>query len=328
MEWLFQRKNSIADAAQRVVSDMHYELDKQNRKVKDLERTIFKFKNMCTESLERDITRLENRKKELISELESTDNAILDAQERLRLTKEEVASVIQPYNSQKIQLKRVSSLDEQYLEESDMLAYIKTAGSFLFIIHLNTTDDIFVYKPSEDNQSLVSVSKIADLHHPNVTTTLTSYELIMAYGAKIVPNADRDFPDINEIPLPATLISESIEKGKTNGNNGNNFNNNNTKFHHHMGELVGAFEIPLLPGVIVDIWRERGSVSPYRYWATTPVDGIGFAVLERVQLELSEHRAHPHMSQEDEVITPLQADLFGRHPSKGTLLMERVKSDE
>ncbi len=81
----------------------------------------------------------------------------------------------------------------------------------------------------------------------------------------------------------------------------------------------------MLPGVVVDMWRENKESG--RYWATTPVDGIGFAVLERVYLELSENlhnMSHGDNSQQ----VPMQADLFGRHPSKGTLLMERVKSED
>ena len=92
-----------------------------------------------------------------------------------------------------------------------------------------------------------------------------------------------------------------------------------------MGSLLGAFEIPLLPGVVIDIWRE--TTAPFRVWASTPVDGIGFSVLERVHLELSDVTTSSSNADSD-LQTPVQAEIFGRHPSKGALLMERVKSEE
>jgi predicted RNase H-like nuclease (RuvC/YqgF family) len=178
MEWFFDRKGkSIAHSAQRVVADMHIELDKQNKKIKELERTIFKFKNMCTESLERDISRLEARKKELISELAATDDAILAAQDRLRSTKEEVANMLLPHIQS--QLTRSSSLDEQYIEETEMFHHIKSIGDVFFIIHLNASDDIFVYLPSENPSELVKVAKITDIKNPKQLYGLTSYEKVM-----------------------------------------------------------------------------------------------------------------------------------------------------
>lgn len=111
------------------LADMHFEIDKQNFKIRELEKTIFKFKNMCTDSLERDIVRLENRKKELIAELEATDDAILAAQERLRNTNEEVAQVLFQYDGQNLKQLRSSDLDEQYLEEQELLDHVRNQVS-------------------------------------------------------------------------------------------------------------------------------------------------------------------------------------------------------
>lgn len=115
---------------------MHFEIDKQNFKIRELEKTIFKFKNMCTESLERDIVRLENRKKQLIAELEATDEAILTAQERLRQTNEEVAQVLFHYDGQDMKQLRSSDLDEQYLEEQDLLNHIRSQVMLLLDLHI------------------------------------------------------------------------------------------------------------------------------------------------------------------------------------------------
>ena len=176
MDWLFETKGkSVTESAQKVVADMHKELDKQNKKITELEKTIFKFKNMCTESLERDIARLEQRKKDLIAELEATDDAILLAQERLRATNEEVANVLLPYNGVNTKQSRPSNLDENYMEEAEMLAHIRTLGDVLFIIHLNATDDIVVYTVNEDPNELVTAFKVTHLN-PIRTTELTPYE--------------------------------------------------------------------------------------------------------------------------------------------------------
>ncbi len=124
-----------------------------------------------------------------------------------------------------------------------------------------------------------------------------------------------------------------------------------------IGVLVGAFEIPLLPGVIIDLWtdaaavpslhhvneqnlkdsEEKESIQEPIYWCTTHIDGIGFTVLERVFLELkpamiknqidsSSHDSEDSFNQHHSM--KVEADLFGRHPSTGALLRERVKGEE
>jgi chromosome segregation ATPase len=91
MEWFFDSKGkSVASSAQKVVSDMHRHIEKQNEKIRELEQAIFKCQHICTDSLEKDIIRLEQRKRDLIAELEATDEAILDRQERLQAAREEV----------------------------------------------------------------------------------------------------------------------------------------------------------------------------------------------------------------------------------------------
>ena len=215
--------------------------------------------------------------------------------------------------------------------------------------------------------------------------------MFQAYGPKMVPNHERDFPDLYDIPVPI-----SVSTNNTTGHNSDPSSGTT----HNLGSLQGAFEIPLLPGVIIDIWREN--VSPYRIWATTPLDGIGFAVLERIHLEFStksvksntsnnnnnnkdnsnihnmppfstngssnwhrphslvtssnntinnthanthsnhiqqqhlhvhQQQGHTHRDEEDtesiyddeSISKPIQAVLFGRHPTQGSLLMERIQ---
>jgi hypothetical protein len=54
-------------------------------------------------------------------------------------------------------------------------------------------------------------------------------------------------------------------------------------------------------------------------WATTSVDGVSFAVLERLFITSEAKWGVP---------TVTQVDLFGRHPLKGFLLLESVTESD
>lgn len=148
------------------------------------------------------------------------------------------------------------------------------------------------------------------------------------YGVRKVPNKERDFPEVLEMPIPASVASELKQTLKDTPTS-------------PMGVLLGAFVIPCLPGVVVDVWRQKG--APYRCWASTAVDDVGFAVLERVFLEFANPPPTGAGSEKEELDAslkgekgleheeapaPLQADLFGRHPSTGRLVVEVLKSED
>jgi hypothetical protein len=81
----------------------------------------------------------------------------------------------------------------------------------------------------------------------------------------------------------------------------------------------GAFELSLIPGVVIDLWREIGSKSSKpMYWTTTSIDSVGFAVLERFFM----------ISTGDQNRQISQVDIFGRHPVRGHILLESVTSQE
>ena len=220
----------------RVVQGMHQEINKQKNKISQLEKIIFKFNNMCTESLENDLARLEKRKVDLINELSRTDDEILEVQERLTMVKSEVEKMINPLslssdkimngtNDKKNTNKKITSatdskntkttvstsaahnhisqLDEEYLEETELVETIKQANfstiasskdhsSILFIIHLSSTADIYVYKrhmnqqtavPQEDSaDALVSVVKLPNRNDLSRFINLPIYEKLMVRG--------------------------------------------------------------------------------------------------------------------------------------------------
>lgn len=95
MEWLIdKRSKSVASSAQRVVADMHRDLDLQKKKVADLEELVSNLTELCTDSLESEIFRLELRRKELLLELERTDTAIQDRQHRLENARDDIRNIL------------------------------------------------------------------------------------------------------------------------------------------------------------------------------------------------------------------------------------------
>ena len=54
-------------------------------------------------------------------------------------------------------------------------------------------------------------------------------------------------------------------------------------------------------------------------WATTSVDGVSFAVLERMFITSEVKWGVPAVT---------QVDLFGRHPTRGFLLLESVTESD
>ena len=249
MEWFFDKRGkSVAQSAQRVVADMHKHLEKQNKKVRELESVITQFNKLFTDSLESDLSRLEVRKKELFKEIEAIDIQITDRRSRLQNMRTEIYQIIAKNdvehltgirttdmdvlnmprgtdnnsmngssndrngsnstdtNSLTLSETRAAALEEQYLEESEMLAAVKDVGrDLLFIVHRNNVSDIIVYSPSANDADIVSSYKLTDYNDKNSITELTTFETMMAYGAKIVPNHDRDFPHVKELGVPLAV---------------------------------------------------------------------------------------------------------------------------
>ena len=269
MEWLIDRRGkSVAQSAQRVVADMHRHLEKQNKKVKELESVITQFNKLFTDSLENDLSRLELRKRELTAEMVTVDIAITERKTRLQNVRDEIHQILAKneadlINSQQlgsmsmdqsthsnnghnnnnydkgmtIAETRASQLEEQYLEESEMLATIKDLGKdLLFVVHRNNVNDVIVYSPAATDSAIVTSFKFSDFNDKSSITELSTFENMMAYGPKIVPNHERDFPHIKELAVPSVVSEKHIGV---------------------LAQLWGAVEIPLTPDVIIDVWRGK-----------------------------------------------------------------------
>jgi len=313
MDWLFDRRGkSLAHSAQRVVADMHRHLDNEKKRNKELEAMIMKFQHLCTDSLESELQRLESKKKELLQEIDQIDTSIAQKRLILEKTKDDVRSILtssktlEPSTSSesilvgdsKIPDEKANELEEQYLEESEWLQNLRdNFSSVLFIVHRNDLDDVIGYSPCSTSTNLVMCCKIMSVSGSIQQVELSIIENMMTYGAKVVPNHDRDFPDVKDLSVPHDMLEK--------------FSKQKSKQQSVQGQLVCAFEIPLIPDVVIDIWStEQGNA-----WATTTIDNVNFAYLERIFLTSETVWG---------VSSLAQIDLFGRHPKKGYLLVESI----
>lgn len=376
MDFLLPNRKSIAASAQRVVADMHRDLEEHKTRVAELEDIVERLQVVATESLQNELFRLEMRRKELLLDLERTDSAILDRRARLATAKSDVEYVrAHPHPDIHAPRSRINSnasnngpnmstntsgnlmdavkeeqknmnsmvdinigrnlsndshdpshrprlssaeirgqsLEDEYLEENEMLTVIRKTTSalsagknfptgsvhMLFVVHCNNIDDVIVYYPITDSMNsnnsgneCVACSKLIQNggdEQPSLLD-LTSYESLVSYGAKLVPNHERDFPHVKDLSPPSSLMGTQAGI---------------------LGQLVGAIQLPLTPDVIIDIWILPNGVT----WATTSIDGNSFSHLERIFVTSEMNHG---------VSQVVAVDIFGRHDRKGYMLLEKV----
>ena len=322
MDWLFDsRSKSVASSAKRVVADLHGELEAKTKRIVELERVVKQLQILSTGSLENELFRLELRRKELLSELDSVDAAIRDRRFRLDAAQTELQKITgertslvpqtpiqQPPNPAPGSIltaaisEKAAKLEERYLEETEMFLTIRDELSndeVLFVLHRSNDDEaVVVYTPSANAAEVVQCFRYSLFGEDAESrkSELSSVDLFVSCGAKIVPNHDRDYPHVRDLSVPSWLFQGQEEC---------------------RAQLIGAVELPLVPDVIIDVWSTPGPAS--HFWATTSVDGVGFAVLERVLVKTESTTWG--LSQQ-----VVQVDLFGRHPANGILLLESIFS--
>ena len=177
-----------------------------------------------------------------------------------------------------------------------MLAVVRetmSGSNLLFILHRSNADDIVLYTPAESAVDIVDTAKLTDHSDKSTLTALSSFDFILGVGSKIVPNHERDLPEVLDLPIPCTYEGSAPEGAS--------------------GQLIGAVEITLAQDVIIDVWK---SVDGY-YWATTSVNGVQFSVIERIFVTCDMHWGVPSVT---------QIDLFARHPTQGHLIIESISS--
>lgn len=212
------------------------------------------------------------------------------------------------------------------MEETEMLSAVRevlassTSTEVLFVVHMSYLADVIVYVPSEVPESVLHCHKISEFqddvadpaNRSNIvaeeifTSELSNFDYMTTYGPKLVPNHERDYPHVCEMVVPVmnSHVQSSSDLGPvktTNDSNGE----------ESVGTLVGAVQLPLIPDVIIDVWKSRKG----HLWATTTIDGVSFSVLERIFM----------VSESSWGVNKItQIDIFGRHPSKKYLVVEHV----
>ena len=353
MNWLLDRRDrSVASSAQRVVQDMHKDLEYHKTRVGELERTVVQLQEIATKSLQEEIFRLEMRRKEILLELEETDNAILDRRNKLEHsrmtierairsesmdmaestaskagkgvtktgTRERTGGSFDSSEGKSSQELRGQALEEEFLEETEMLGVIKDtlAEQVMFVIHSNSIDDVIVYYPSASSSAdLISVAMLAEHEEAGaILTPLGNMDTMMSYGPQIVPNHERDFPHVQELAAP--LCMRNLDNGGAgaaaiSSRRASTGRVTEDEDRENKGQLVGAVRLPLTPDVIIDLWR----LPDGRCWATTSVDGTSFVVLERIFVT-------SEMSYSVSVVVAV--DIYGRHAAKNHMLAEKITS--
>ncbi len=208
--------------------------------------------------------------------------------------------------TEKFQLqKRPSDLivDKAIVAEERKLVKLRESDpSLLFIVERNTDDGIVVYTlPATATASVAQAYRIVDISDLHSIEDLTTYESLVAFGPKVVPNHDREDPDTMELP-------ELGASGRAGA----------------LGDLIGAIELPVAPDVIIDVWAIDGSdfdgASPRKkVWATTSINGIRFCVLERIYLTSENHWG---------MSSVVEVSLYGRHPFTGAVVVETIAEIE
>lgn len=345
MNWLFDNNGkSVASNAQRIVADMHQHLNKQNKKIIIMESVIQDFASLCAETLENDIKRLENRRKVLLNELALVDASISERKATLLETNENLrhslsgkkekhldVSIVKKcpsdtgsndehlfhdansdtilYSNAKFEDDGSLTLEDDFMEETEMLSTMREIDpELIFLLHRNSTDEVIVYKLSKDSENFLTCKKYKAFNEKNSEEDVTNFERMMAYGPKIIPNGSRDDATLKEIAIPTCLLQ--TDNGLATATAGKAGTALNTRT---QGNLVGAIELPIAPNVIIDVWKSVGDKN--LSWASTSVDGVKFAVLERIFV-ISEVRWG--------LPTIVQVDLFARHPILGRLLYESI----
>ena len=278
---------------------------------------------VCVSYVETDIIRLSQRRQELLRELRHIDAALQERTETLARFRSELKSFVatdsgDPVESdekdvwseasgdantgiQKIQDSKVRAGKGTDLEEiivSDIEVAQKNVSAhlreqvdaLLFSVDRTDANEIVAYL-FDDTPDIVSAHRAAVVDGNISVTRISAYEWLVAYGAKIVPQHEREDSDTVELPEP-------------------NANPDDPK-----GELVGAVEVPCAPDVVIDVWKLERKDGSQAVWATTTIDGIAFCQLERISLRSETHWGLSSVA---------EITLFGRHPSTDSTITEVI----
>lgn len=318
--------------AKKVVSDMHTKLDQQALYINKLESVVENLKHSSTSPIETEIALLEKRKLRLQDELLETDRLILKHKKMLQDAKSDIDGIVSgayvvgnignsvkvrnlasksnarsdialPLNASVVNQDTFLHLDLE--EENELVDTVKgSEENFLFLLHCNSIDDVFVYvvasNGGEDDDDastryVIDTYKLPDYSDYSTRQDISSFERMVAYGAKTSPNQDRDDPELSELTdfiVPSQIVG-SLADG-----DGSMSGNSAIVLLKCKGELLTSIEVPLAPDVVIDIWRvEAVSLvgrnvygideqsllkGAPRFIATTSIQDVRCAILTRI----------------------------------------------
>ena len=162
--------------------------------------------------------------------------------------------------------------------------------ALLFSVDRSDADEVVVYLlPQEATADIVSAHRAAIIDDKLSVTRLGAYEWMVAYGAKVVANHEREEPQTTELP---TIGGQAEDP---------------------MGVLAGAIEVPCAPDVVIDVWKIEGDQNIV--WATTSINGVAFCQLERISLKSETHWG---------LSSVVRIVLHGKHPFTGEHIEEVI----
>ena len=226
-----------------------------------------------------------------------------------------------------------NSNDDLYDEECEMVDIIRQLEpQLLFVLHRGNTDDIILYVPpnhrlntsynkDSNDKEIIFLYRLQVYNDMDSAELISSFESQMGFGPKVVSNDKRDDPSALELSyLHTTHVSTTIADTS---------DNTSTVATTYMADFAYAIELPVLPGVVIDIWKisadkllassqQRGeSQTKHRhmdfFFATTTIQGIKMVNLQRIFLMVETRWG-----------TIVGIELSGRVSSRSKLLVEVI----
>jgi hypothetical protein len=330
MSWFDPNGKSVAKRAQKVVSDMHTQIDRQNHQIKELEQTIADLQILSTLPIEQEIQRLEKRKVDLERELNNVDEMIATYKKSLVDVNLKVSKVMKRERG----LSSTSKVGDGTTASPKKLADDIGIGA-VHSAHLDSTrsshDDNFhrvigqlsnhTYADDDEHEILETIRLIEPnllfvLYRSNCEDVLVYHpsedqNLVLVYRLKDHTNSNskealssfenmmaygpkvtpnHDRDDAEMQEIPYPFVADGGM---------------------HTGELVNAIELPIATDLVIDVWK----TSFGRYWATTTIQGTKYAVIESMYITNEVRWGFTAV---------VSVELTGRHPIDGRRVVETI----
>jgi len=155
-----------------------------------------------------------------------------------------------------VEEQRTQALEQARLNEQEAEQIKHETPRVLFVVQGARDGEVVEYCTA-DPKTVVQCRK--SLQMPAGATDIPESELLSKYGeVSLVEDEERDYPGRMEMPVPKHLASADASA---------------------VGRLVGSVALPMMQDVVIDIWRATNGGPA---WATSTINGVVFAVLERL----------------------------------------------